>query len=383
MRSLRLLLMGAALPFLVLLAPAGPAQAVQVTEFPLPVAGSSPLGIALGAGRQPLVHRGLGEPVRPHHPRGGRHRLLHRIGHQRRRGAVGHRRRGRRRPLVHRAGGQPGRAHQPADGARPPSSPRASPPPSGPRGITAGPDGNIWFAEDGGNRIGRITPAGVVTEFSAGITPGQPAPRDHRRPGRQPLVHRAAAAGIGRITPAGVGHRVLRRASRPAASPRGSPPAPTATSGSPSSPEPDRADHPGGRGHRVPRSPPGPSPGASSPAPTATCGSPRRTAGASARITPAGVVTEYPLTLAAGGAPTRDHGRSRARPLVHDRRRQPHRAGAAGPGGDHRRIERDLDRPGDPGRDGRPLRLLHELRLRVREDHGLRVGHGVAHRPAG
>ena len=49
MRSLRLLLMGAALPFLLLLAAAGPAQAVQVTEFPLPVAGSSPLGIALGA----------------------------------------------------------------------------------------------------------------------------------------------------------------------------------------------------------------------------------------------------------------------------------------------------------------------------------------------
>jgi hypothetical protein len=41
-----------------------------------------------------------------------------------------------------------------------------------PRGITAGPDGNVWFVESGGSRIGRITPKGVVSEFSAGITPG-------------------------------------------------------------------------------------------------------------------------------------------------------------------------------------------------------------------
>ncbi len=34
-----------------------------------------------------------------------------------------------------------------------------------PFGITAGPDGNLWFAELNGNRIGRITPAGVITEF--------------------------------------------------------------------------------------------------------------------------------------------------------------------------------------------------------------------------
>jgi virginiamycin B lyase len=30
---------------------------------------------------------------------------------------------------------------------------------SAPVGITAGPDGNLWFAEQAGNRIGRITPA--------------------------------------------------------------------------------------------------------------------------------------------------------------------------------------------------------------------------------
>jgi len=41
-----------------------------------------------------------------------------------------------------------------------------------PEGITAGPDGNLWFTEFAGSRIGRITPAGAVTEFGAGLTPG-------------------------------------------------------------------------------------------------------------------------------------------------------------------------------------------------------------------
>jgi hypothetical protein len=36
--------------------------------------------------------------------------------------------------------------------------------------ITAGPDGNLWFAEYIGNKIGRITPAGVITEFP--VPPG-------------------------------------------------------------------------------------------------------------------------------------------------------------------------------------------------------------------
>ena len=41
-----------------------------------------------------------------------------------------------------------------------------------PFGITAGPDGNLWFAEGNGNRIGRITTNGTVTEFSSGISAG-------------------------------------------------------------------------------------------------------------------------------------------------------------------------------------------------------------------
>ena len=34
---------------------------------------------------------------------------------------------------------------------------------SGPYGITAGPDGALWFTEQTGNRIGRMTTGGVVT----------------------------------------------------------------------------------------------------------------------------------------------------------------------------------------------------------------------------
>jgi uncharacterized protein (TIGR03437 family) len=34
-----------------------------------------------------------------------------------------------------------------------------------PYGITAGPDGNLWFAEQDGNNIGRITTSGTITEF--------------------------------------------------------------------------------------------------------------------------------------------------------------------------------------------------------------------------
>jgi virginiamycin B lyase len=53
-------------------------------------------------------------------------------------------------------------------------------PASGPYGITAGPDGNVWFTEAFASKIGRITPAGAFTEFPlptagsdpSGITPG-------------------------------------------------------------------------------------------------------------------------------------------------------------------------------------------------------------------
>jgi len=40
-------------------------------------------------------------------------------------------------------------------------------PDSQPYEIMVGPDGNLWFTEDRGNRIGRITPAGEITEDAA------------------------------------------------------------------------------------------------------------------------------------------------------------------------------------------------------------------------
>jgi streptogramin lyase len=45
-----------------------------------------------------------------------------------------------------------------------------------PWGITAGPDGNLWFTENLGNKIGRITPNGVVTEFALPNLVDDPGP---------------------------------------------------------------------------------------------------------------------------------------------------------------------------------------------------------------
>jgi virginiamycin B lyase len=45
---------------------------------------------------------------------------------------------------------------------------------STPGAITVGPDGNLWFVEQAGNNIGRITPTGSITEFAiptAGANP--------------------------------------------------------------------------------------------------------------------------------------------------------------------------------------------------------------------
>src|ERR1700680_2304543 len=42
---------------------------------------------------------------------------------------------------------------------------------SAPQGIAVGADGNLWFTENGSNQVGRITTAGVVTEFPAGTLP--------------------------------------------------------------------------------------------------------------------------------------------------------------------------------------------------------------------
>jgi sugar lactone lactonase YvrE len=69
-----------------------------------------------------------------------------------------------------------------------------------PSGIAAGHDGNLWFAENGTSKIGRITTAGTISEFAL-------------PPGSNPLFVCAGPDGnvwfagddtlVGRITPAG------------------------------------------------------------------------------------------------------------------------------------------------------------------------------------
>ena len=62
-----------------------------------------------------------------------------------------------------------------------------------PLGIAAGPDGNVWFTDNGTTKaIGVIDPTThAISEFSTGLNAGSsPAAGARGRPGRQPLVHR-------------------------------------------------------------------------------------------------------------------------------------------------------------------------------------------------
>jgi streptogramin lyase len=80
------------------------------------------------------------------------------------------------------------------------STPSAS---SQPYGIAPGPDGNIWFTELQANKVAKITPAGTITEYPvptasagpAGITAG---------PDGNLWFTESQANAIGQITPAGV-----------------------------------------------------------------------------------------------------------------------------------------------------------------------------------
>ena len=71
-----------------------------------------------------------------------------------------------------------------------------------PRGITSGPDGNLWFTEDSGNSIGRITPSGVITVFSSGLAPNSYPWGITSGPDGN--LWFTVVDGIGRITPSGV-----------------------------------------------------------------------------------------------------------------------------------------------------------------------------------
>jgi virginiamycin B lyase len=72
---------------------------------------------------------------------------------------------------------------------------------SEPFGITAGPDGNLWFAENNSRQIERITTAGVITEFPAGDA--APAQIASGPDGSLWFTQDNGKGQIGRITPSG------------------------------------------------------------------------------------------------------------------------------------------------------------------------------------
>lgn len=72
-----------------------------------------------------------------------------------------------------------------------------SEPGSAPGSIVPGPDGNLWFAEAGTERIGRITPAGTITEFPIGSRPSDLVA------GHDGNIWYATDGAIGRISAAG------------------------------------------------------------------------------------------------------------------------------------------------------------------------------------
>ncbi len=72
-----------------------------------------------------------------------------------------------------------------------------------PKGMTQGPDGNLWIAESSfDGAIARVTKEGVVTEFTAGLTPSDPWDITAGPDGNLWFVSRSPAF-IGRITPDG------------------------------------------------------------------------------------------------------------------------------------------------------------------------------------
>ncbi len=106
--------------------------------------------------------------------------------------------------------------------------------------ITAGPDGNLWFTETTSDQIGRMTPSGVVTEFNVGISPSSQLLGITAGPDGNVWFAEFAGNRIGRITPAGVVTEFSTGIS-PFSGPFG------ITAG------PDRADYPGRSRHRVQR----------------------------------------------------------------------------------------------------------------------------------
>jgi streptogramin lyase len=80
---------------------------------------------------------------------------------------------------------------------------------SGPQYIAPGTDGNLWFTEPYGQKIGRITPSGQITEFSAGLSPTSlpgwiaPGADGNMWFTDVSVVGASETSAVGRITPSG------------------------------------------------------------------------------------------------------------------------------------------------------------------------------------
>ena len=178
-----------------------------MTEFPIPSPGDPPAD-RRGPGRQPLVHR----IPRPARSGGSRPRARSRSSRSTRRQC----------PRASPAGptatsGSPTRANRSARSRRPAPITEFAIPTADAHllGITAGPDGNLWFAE-ARTRSAGSRPSGVDHRIPDPDR-GRDAGRAHGRSGRQPVVH-GGRRQQDRTTrhhvahgPAGVRRRTCRR----------------------------------------------------------------------------------------------------------------------------------------------------------------------------
>ena len=255
-----------------------------ITEFPVPTASSDPDRDHSGPRRQPLVHRDCErQQDRDDQPDDPRH---HRVPHSHRRfRPLGDHGGPRRQPLVHRERRRQDRDDQPDDprhhrvprphrqlpiptgSRRAPTATSGSPSidgnqigminptthaitefpiptaSSGPEGITAGPDGNLWFTEN-------------MRQPDRDDQPDDPRHHRVRRPHRRCQSYGITAGPDGNLwftesarqdrddQPDDPRHHRVPRSLRQFRIPTGSRRAPTATSGSPIRDQRDRRRHP-------------------------------------------------------------------------------------------------------------------------------------------
>jgi streptogramin lyase len=74
---------------------------------------------------------------------------------------------------------------------------------AGPDGIARGPNGNVWFTEFNGNKVGKITPSGGVTEYAVPTNNAMPQSITAGPDGNM-WVRYQGAAKISKITPSGI-----------------------------------------------------------------------------------------------------------------------------------------------------------------------------------